>query len=271
MCIRDRICNVRFIGNYPQSGTIILEEMGAEHYTTGNPILYTSADSVMQIAAHEEIIPVDLLYEMCEVTREFADSYRIARVIARPFIGKVGAFERTSNRRDFSMSPPYNVLNKLRDAGQPVISIGKISDIFAGSAISASCPTRSNAEGMREIDDQWAQLDTGLLFANLVDFDTKYGHRRDPAGYAACLDEFDQWLAGFVNEIDGDDLVIITADHGNDPTWRGSDHTREQVPLIAFHPGTPELLGARSTFADVASTISTHFGFDPWPTGTPFL
>jgi len=267
----EEICNVRFIGNYPQSGTMILEELGEEHYRTGNPILYTSADSVMQIAAHEEIIPVDLLYEMCEVAREFADKLGVARVIARPFVGKIGSFERTSNRKDFSMVPPYNVLNKLNDAGKPVVGIGKISDIFAGKGISGSNPTTTNTAGMHAIEEQWSQMEDGLVFANLVDFDTKFGHCRDPAGYAQCLDEFDQWFAKFVETIGPDDLVLVTADHGNDPTWRGTDHTREMVPLIAFAPGEPELLGERSTFADIASTLTTHFGFDPWPTGTPFL
>jgi len=266
----EEICNVRFIGNYPQSGTKILEEVGEQHYTSGDPILYTSADSVMQIAAHEEIIPIDLLYEICDVAREQANEIRIARVIARPFVGTIGNFVRTSNRKDFSMTPPYTVLNKLHDSGNPVIGVGKISDIFAESGISASNSTKSNAEGMSVIDHQWERLDTGLIFANLVDFDTLYGHRRDPDGYAKALIEFDKWFEGFVDNIGSDDLVLVTADHGNDPTWRGTDHTREKVPLIAFHPGGAEMLGNRGSFADVASTISTHFGFDPWPTGVPF-
>ncbi len=259
--------NVQFLGNCAASGTQILEELGAEHVATGRPILYTSADSVLQIAAHETIIPTGRLYAICRIARKHADPWRIGRVIARPFITVDGRFQRTANRHDFSIQPPRTVLNALDDAGVRTVGIGKISDIFAASGISESNPTTSNADGMHVIDRLWNEGGPGFLFANLVDFDTLYGHRRDVTGYARALEEFDAWLDGFLPRIGSDDLVLITADHGNDPTWRGTDHTRERVPVLI--PGKPGVLGLRETFADVAATIAAHFQIDPWQPGSP--
>ncbi len=268
----ERDARVEFIGNYPRSGTTILEELGAAHLKTGQPILYTSADSVIQIAAHEDIIPRKRLYEICRIARRHADAARIGRVIARPFDGQPGAFQRTSGRHDFSMVPPPTVLNAIAETGLRVAGVGKISDIFADSGITRSTPTASNAEGLAAIDALWADGEDGLIFANLVDFDMLYGHRRDVAGYTRSLVEFDAWLAGFLPKCEAEDLVIITADHGNDPTWRGTDHTREEVPLMVLHGGASLPLGTRRTFADVAATLAAHFALrQPWPVGKSFI
>ena len=255
----EREADVKFIGNYACSGTTILEELGGEHIYTGNPILYTSADSVLQIAAHENIIPLERLYQICRIARRHADESRIGRVIARPFIDTNGKFSRTANRHDFSMKPPATVLNAIADAGFPTIGVGKISDIFAGQGITESHPVASNREGMGWIDKLWSQTSRGLIFCNLVDFDAKYGHRRDVTGYAMALSEFDEWLAPLIDKISPEDLVIITADHGNDPTFRGTDHTREQVPLFVMHNRSSYDLGLRSTFADVAASLAEFF------------
>ena len=263
---------VQFIGNYARSGTTILEELGDEHVRTGKPILYTSADSVLQIAAHEEVIRIDRLYDICEIARQHADRYRIGRVIARPFAGPEGNFARTSRRHDFSMKPPRTILDAISEENFPVIGVGKISDIFAGQGITDSFPTNDNADGMKRIEEIWRTLETGLVFANLVDFDMHHGHRRDVAGYAGALEEFDRWLGTFIPKVSPADLVIITADHGNDPTHRGTDHTREQVPLLVMHNGVARDLGTRETFADVAATLSDHFALaEPWAIGTSFL
>jgi phosphopentomutase len=258
---------VEFLGNRAASGTAILETLGAEHVATGKPILYTSADSVLQIAAHEDVIPLERLYAICRVARRHADAARIGRVIARPFTGTAGNFQRTTNRHDFSLVPPRTVLNALSEANIAVRGVGKISDIFAGSGVTESHPTKSNADGMAVIDRLWAEHRDGLVFANLVDFDMLFGHRRDVEGYARALEEFDTWLAGFLPRIEPGDLVLITADHGNDPTWRGTDHTRERVPVFAPN-SPPALLGIRATYADVAATLAAHFALDPWPVGT---
>ena len=267
----EREAGVEFIGNYPRSGTVILDELGPEHVRSGRPILYTSADSVLQIAAHEEVIAIERLYKICEIARRHADSFRIGRVIARPFVGSEGAFKRTTRRHDFSIQPPRTVLNALSDAKVDVIGVGKISDIFAGCGISESHPTSSNAEGMSHIERLWRERRDGLVFANLVDFDMMFGHRRDVSGYADALREFDDWLATFLEQIEADDLVIITADHGNDPTFRGTDHTREQVPLFVLHQSARRDLGTRNTYADVAATISNLFQLPTWPKGCSFL
>ncbi|HRJ73243.1 MAG TPA: phosphopentomutase [Terrimicrobiaceae bacterium] len=251
---------VAFLGNKAASGTAILDELGPLHVATGHPILYTSADSVMQIAAHEEIVPPERLEAICRIARKHCDAYAIGRVIARPFVTDDGNFTRTANRHDYSLVPPRTVLNELCDAGISVTGVGKISDIFAASGLSASHPTSSNAHGMRTIDALWSRREPGLIFANLVDFDMLYGHRRDPAGYARALAEFDSWLGRFLPGIRDDDLVIITADHGNDPTWRGTDHTREQVPLFVLHGGVRENLGRMTGFGQVASRLRTAFG-----------
>jgi phosphopentomutase len=266
----EREADVQFIGNVPASGTQIIADLGAEHVETGRPILYTSADSVLQIAAHEQVIPLDRLYEICRIARRHADAYRIGRVIARPFVGEAGSFTRTPHRHDFSMRPPRTVLNAIADAGHPVKSIGKTSDLFADEGITEAHPTESNADGMRQIESVWARTDDGLVFANLVDFDAVYGHRRDPAGYAGALAEFDDWLGRFLPQCEADDLFIITADHGNDPTFRGTDHTREQVPLIVRFNGMRDPLGCRPTFADVAATLAQYFRCpSAWPVGRP--
>ncbi|MEI6493308.1 MAG: phosphopentomutase, partial [Verrucomicrobiota bacterium] len=223
--------------------------------------LYTSADSVLQIAAHEDVIPLDRLYEICKAARRHADG--IGRVIARPFVGTDGRWIRTPNRHDFSLMPPRTVLNALEDAGIPVTGIGKISDIFAGSGIRESYPTTSNRHGMEVIKQLWDSGKKGLLFANLVDFDMLFGHRRDVKGYALALEEFDLWLGRFLQTIRDDDLVIITADHGNDPTWKGTDHTREQVPCFELHAGKRDLLGKIRGFGHVASRVAGHFQLGP--------
>jgi phosphopentomutase len=268
----EREAHVQFIGNYARSGTTILQELGAEHVRTGNPILYTSADSVLQIAAHEEVLPIPKLYEICEIARQHADGYRIGRVIARPFDGAKGNFRRTARRHDFSMKPPRTILNAISEAGLPVIGVGKISDIFAGEGVTESHPTISNHDGMDKIDNLWSKTQEGLIFVNLVDFDMMFGHRRDVRGYASALVEFDNWLGGLIEKVLLDDLIIITADHGNDPTFRGTDHTREQVPLLVMHNRESGDLGTRSTFADVAASLAEFFELpEPWPAGCSFL
>jgi phosphopentomutase len=253
----EKSAGVRFIGNVAASGTEILDRLGAEHVRTGHLILYTSADSVLQIAAHEDVVPVERLYEICRAARQHTDG--IGRVIARPFVGSEGAWRRTSNRHDFSLTPPRTILNALDDAGIPVTGIGKISDIFAGSGIRNSHPTTSNRHGMEVIQNLWDAGTGGLLFANLVDFDMLFGHRRDVAGYARALEEFDLWLGGFLNHVKEEDLVIITADHGNDPTWSGTDHTREKVPYFEFHAGKTAVLGELQGFGHVASRLADFF------------
>ena len=268
----ERDAGVQFIGNYPQSGTTILTELGAEHVRTGKPILYPSADSVLQIAAHEQVVRIDRLYDICTVARQHADRFRIGRVIARPFTGPEGNFSRTSRRHDFSMVPPRTILNAISETGHAVIGVGKISDIFAGQGVTESFPTDGNAEGMQRIAEKWEQLEAGLVFANLVDFDMLYGHRRDVAGYAQALEQFDHWLGEFRERVVPDDLVIITADHGNDPTFRGTDHTREQVPLLVLHKNETRSLGIRETYADIAATLAAYFELaEDWPVGESFL
>lgn len=253
----EKEAGVRFIGNIAASGTDILSQLGDQHVRTGNPILYTSADSVLQIAAHEEVVPLERLYEICRIARAHAEG--IGRVIARPFCGSNGSWTRTRNRHDFSLTPPRTVLNALDEAGVPVTGIGKISDIFAGSGIGESYPTTSNRHGMETTQRLWNTGKGGLFFANLVDFDMLFGHRRDVQGYALALQEFDDWLGGFSGCIRDDDLVIITADHGNDPTWKGTDHTREKVPCFELHRAQSRLLGNLKGFGYVASRVAEYF------------
>ena len=205
------------------------------------------------------MIRIDRLYDICTIARQHADRFRIGRVIARPFTGTDGNFSRTARRHDYSMEPPRTILNAISENGRAVIGVGKISDIFAGQGITESAPTDGNAEGMQRIAEKWERLEGGLIFANLVDFDMLYGHRRDIAGYARTLQEFDQWLGEFLAKILPADLVIITADHGNDPTYRGTDHTREQVPLFVLHNKEARSLGVRNTYADVAATLADYF------------
>jgi phosphopentomutase len=261
--LQDR-ASVGFIGNQASSGTEILFHLGMEHLRTRKPILYTSADSVMQIAAHEEAFGLERLWALCKTARKLLDEQgiRIGRVIARPFLGYTPeSFMRTGNRHDYSLKPGVTTLNRLQGSGVHTIGVGKISDIFAGSGINESHPTKSNAEGMAVIDRLWneARPEPHLILANLVDFDSLYGHRRDPEGYARCLMEFDAWLGGFLMGIKSDDLLIITADHGNDPYYLGTDHTREQVPLLTLGQKQVNLNG---TFNDVAMMVENHFGVE---------
>lgn len=266
----EREAGLRFLGNRPASGTQVIEELGPEHLRTRHPILYTSADSVLQIAAHEAVMPVPALHALCALARRHADAWRIGRVIARPFTGMPGRFQRMAERHDYAMPPPRTVLDALPEAGVPVLGIGKTADLFAGRGFTRSIPTASNADGMAAVAREWPTAQ-GLVFTNLVDFDTQFGHRRDVAGYAAALAAFDDWLAGFLPLCTPDDLVILTADHGNDPTFRGADHTREEVPLLMLHGGRRGALGTREGFADVAATVARFFGLPPWPCGRSLL
>ncbi len=265
----------KVIGNSVASGTEIIAELGAEHMETGNIIVYTSADSVLQIAAHEEVIPIDELYHICQIARELTmeDRFSVVRVIARPFIGTPGDFTRTANRRDYSVTPTGKmVLNYLQDDGVEVVAVGKISDIFAGVGISSSVHTKSNMDGVDQLLTCMDKAKKGLIFVNLVDFDAKFGHRRDPAGYAGALEDFDARLPEIMKKLTDQDLLIITADHGNDPTFHGTDHTREYVPLLVYLLGKSggKNLGIRDTFADVGATIAEIFNVAT-PTGTSFL
>jgi phosphopentomutase len=255
-----------FLGNRAASGTAIIAELGAEHLATGKPILYTSADSVLQIAAHEQAFGLDRLLALCEAARPLCDPYRIGRVIARPFVGVPGAFTRTANRRDYAVPPPADtLLDRLEAAGRAVISIGKIGDIFAHRATGRIVKGENNAALMaRTLEAVGTAPDGALAFTNLVDFDTLHGHRRDPAGYAAALVEFDRWLPTLEAALRPGDLVILTADHGCDPTWRGTDHTRECVPVLGFGPGiVGGAAGLRRSIADIGETVLAHLGLPP--------
>lgn len=263
------------IGNKPASGTDILKELGEEHMRTGSWIVYTSADSVFQIAAHEAVVPLEELYEACRIARRLmTGEYAVGRVIARPFVGEPGRFERTSNRHDYAVKPPEpTVMNRLKDAGLDCVAVGKINDIFSGEGVTEALPTKSNAHGIEETISVLKRPFRGLAFTNLVDFDSLYGHRRDPAGYARALMEFDARLPDIMAGIGDDDLLILTADHGNDPVHTGTDHTREYVPLLVWSPrfAAAGPLGVRSTFADVGATVADNFGVKPTGHGASFL
>ncbi|MEK8127488.1 phosphopentomutase [Paenibacillus filicis] len=266
----------KVIGNKPASGTEILDELGEEQMKTGAWIVYTSADSVFQLAAHEEIIPLDELYRACEIARRLTleDPYAVGRVIARPYVGQPGAFKRTPNRHDYAVKPPAEtVMNKLKNTGLDSIAIGKINDIFDGEGVTHSTPTKSNLDGIERTIEALKQPFKGMVFTNLVDFDSLYGHRRDPAGYASALNEFDEWLPRIMAEIGDDDLLILTADHGNDPIHHGTDHTREYVPLLVYSPSLkqPGSLGIRGTFADIGATVAENFGVASTGNGQSFL
>ena len=252
------------LANAPWSGTAVIEEFGEEHMKTGDLIVYTSADSVFQIAAHEDIVPPEQLYEYCRIARKIlVGKHGVGRVIARPFIGTPGNFKRTANRHDFSIEPPEgNLLDTLKAAGKAVIGVGKIHDIFAGRGLTQFVYNQSNANGM-EHTLHYADKDfDGLCFVNLVDFDSQFGHRRDIDGYAKALSEFDSWLPSFLEKMGKDDLVIITADHGCDPGYDATtDHTREYVPLLVYGGKTVEL-GTRKTFCDVAATVAELLGVE---------
>ncbi|NMB73822.1 MAG: phosphopentomutase [Myxococcales bacterium] len=254
------------LGNKAASGTAIIDELGREHQRTGQWIVYTSADSVFQVAAHEETIPLEELYRACRAAREFLDAYRVGRVIARPFVGAPGAYRRTYHRHDFSMKPTGpTVLDALRQAGVPVWGVGKIGDIFAGQGVERSEPTEGNASGIEKTLKLLDELSRGLLFVNLVDFDMTFGHRRDAAGYARALVDFDAALPRIQERLRPGDLLLITADHGCDPTFAAhTDHTREYVPLVAWRPrGGGGELGVRRSFADLGATVAEALGV-PW-------
>jgi phosphopentomutase len=263
------------IGNVVASGTKVIDELGPLHMETGNPIVYTSADSVFQIAAHEGIVPVPQLYKWCTVAYDLAvKGLGLGRVIARPFIGLPGSFQRTANRHDYAMPPIADtLLDRMVAAGQYVAAVGKISDLFAGRGISESYPTKSDAEGIDQVQALMATLHTGLIFANLVDFDSVYGHRNDAAGYARNLERFDARLPRLLAKLRDDDLLVITADHGNDPTTPSTDHSREHVPLLLHgrYVNAGVDVGTRSTFADLGQTLAENFGVGPLPHGTSFL
>jgi len=264
------------IGNKPASGTEILVELGEEHMKTGDLIVYTSADSVLQIAAHEDVVPIDELYEICETARKMTmnDKYMVGRIIARPFTGEPGAFERTSNRHDYALKPfGRTVMNALEDGGLDVVALGKISDIYDGEGVTKAIRTKDNDDGMEKFIQSIDEDFHGLNFLNLVDFDAKYGHRRDPEGYGKALETFDERLPEVLEKLKEDDLLIITADHGNDPVHHGTDHTREYVPLIVHHKGVTsgKALPIRETFADIGATVAENFGVDMPKYGKSFL
>ena len=265
----------RTLGNVAASGTAIIEELGAEHVRTGAPIVYTSADSVFQIAAHEQVIPPAQLYALCDIAFDIAVLRAgMGRVIARPFVGEPGRFVRTDNRRDFAAKPPRpTLLDRLKAAGLPVVAIGKVGDLFAGQGITAAYHSKSDAEGLDLVEAQLAATSHGLIFANLVDFDTVYGHRNDVAGYAANLERIDVRLGALLPKLTPGDLLIVTADHGNDPTTLSTDHSREYVPVLiagaVVRPGVE--LGTRPTFADLGQTIGDVFHVPALDHGLSFL
>lgn len=263
------------MGNIAASGTAIIDDLGPRHLETAYPIVYTSADSVFQIAAHEGVVPIAQLYEWCQVAYEITvDGLGLGRVIARPFVGTPGAFERTSNRHDYAMPPvAETLLDRLAGSGQTVAAVGKISDLFAGRGVTETHPTRSDADGLDRVDALMASQEEGLIFVNLVDFDTMYGHRNDMEGYGANLERFDRRLSGLLPRLRETDLLVITADHGNDPTTPSTDHSREYVPLLVqgprVRPGVD--LGTRSSFADLAQTLAAVFGVGSLAHGQSFL
>jgi phosphopentomutase len=264
----------QILGNVVASGTEIIDRLGAEHVQTGRPIVYTSADSVFQIAAHEDVIPVRELYQICEIAFELVTPLGVGRVIARPFVGSVGAFQRTANRHDYATTPPTDTLLDLLTRQRiPVVSVGKVRDLFAGRGIARAFPTKSDAEGVDRLLDVMKTDGSGLVFVNLVDFDTLYGHRNDVGGYATNLERFDERLGEVLMSLREGDLLIITADHGNDPTTPSTDHSREYVPILLtgarVRPGAD--IGTRSTFADLGQTLASNFGVGPLAGGTSFL
>lgn len=263
-----------FLGNCHASGTTIINELGDEHVATGKPILYTSADSVLQIAAHEEHFGLERLYALCEVAYELVKPYNIGRVIARPFVGAAGDYKRTANRHDYAVPPPSpTLLDHVKDAGREVIALGKISDIFAAQGVTQ---LRKGPDNMALFDHLMQVVDTApdgsLSFVNFVDFDMLFGHRRDLAGYAQALEELDARLPEFIGKMRDGDLAVITADHGCDPSWSGSDHTREHIPMLFFGPNvTGQALPTADTFSAIGATLAKHLGVAPLSNGTPLL
>jgi phosphopentomutase len=263
------------IGNVVASGTEIIDRLGAEHVATGKPIVYTSADSVFQIAAHESVVPVDELYRICKIAFDLVGlGMNVGRVIARPFVGQPGAFKRTANRHDYALNPTAEtLLDRLTRAGVPVISIGKVHDLFAGRSIARSIPTSSDSEGVDRLIESMRESQQGLIFANLVDFDTQYGHRNDIRGYADNLERFDERLGPVLDALEPDDLLVLTGDHGNDPSTPSTDHSREYVPLLLTGARVRRGVdvGTRPTFADLGQTLAQNFGVGPLSHGTSFL
>jgi phosphopentomutase len=270
-----RQTGLEILGNYAASGTEIIKDLGEEHVKTGKPIIYTSADSVFQIAAHEEVIPIDRLYEICKISREILrGEHQVARVIARPFVGsRRDDFSRTRNRKDFSVKPTgRTILNILQDNGIPTIGIGKINDLYAWDGLSTNIITKTNQQGMEKLDESLGEFPSGLIFANLVDFDMLWGHRNDPQGFKGGLEEFDRWLGPFLEKLSDDDVLFITADHGNDPTTPSTDHSREYVPILAYGADVQAggEIGTRTSFADLHATVAEVFGVDKNKAGSSF-
>ena len=262
----ERKTNRKVIGNKPASGTAILDELGEQQMKTGEVIVYTSADSVFQIAAHEEIIPLEELYKMCEIAREIMmGENAVARIIARPFVGKPGEFERTSNRRDYSLSPfEDTVLDTIKKSNLDVIGVGKIEDIFNKQGITEAIHTKDNMDGVDQTINYMKKENKGLIFTNLVDFDSKYGHRRDVEGYKKALEEFDARIPEIIANMKDDDILIINADHGNDPTYKGTDHTREYIPVLVYGKNINKgyNLGTRKSFSDIGATVADILNVD---------
>lgn len=271
----EKFSGRKIVCNQPYSGTAVIDDYGKHQMETGDLIVYTSADPVLQIAAHEEIIPLEELYRICEYTREITkdDPYMIGRIIARPFIGEPGNFIRTSNRHDYALNPfGKTVLDALKEAGKEVIAVGKINDIFNGQGITESVRTKSNMDGVDQLLKVMKKEFTGISFTNLVDFDALYGHRRDVQGYAKAIEAFDQRLPEIMAELETDDLLIITADHGNDPTFAGTDHTREYVPVLIFSKKMNQAGSVpQGYFADIAATIADNFSVTQTENGNSFL
>jgi phosphopentomutase len=270
----EAIIDRKVLGNKAASGTVILEELGPEHLRTGRPILYTSGDSVFQIAAHEEVVPVELLYDWCAAARRIlTPPHQVGRVIARPFVGEPGRFQRTHRRRDFSVAPPSpTLLDVALSAGRTVHALGKIEDIFAGQGISSAVHTESNLDGIERTIGAIRGRDEDLIFTNLVDFDTKYGHRNDAIGYGRCLEELDRFIPEMLASLRSLDVLMLSADHGGDPSDVSTDHTREYVPVVVAGPRVLAGVdvGTRATFADLGATVASHLGIPPLP-GTSFL
>jgi len=264
----------KVLGNHPASGTEIIKEWGGEHMKTGRPIVYTSADSVFQIAAHEEVIPVEELYHMCEIAREQLDGpHRVGRVIARPFLGRPGNFTRTERRKDYAIDPPEpTVLDRLVEKGISTFGVGKIHDIFCGHGLTGYAKMKGNADGLEKTMEAIENQPGGLIFTNLVDFDMLYGHRNDIEGYARALEECDDGLGLVIGILEDGDLLLLTADHGCDPGFPGTDHTREYAPVLAYGRRAKRgiNLGTRNSLADIAQTIAANFGLQ-MPTGRSFL
>jgi phosphopentomutase len=263
------------IGNVVASGTEIIDRLGGEHMASAKPIVYTSADSVFQVAAHESVIPIDELYRICKIAFELVGlGMNVGRVIARPFVGQPGSFKRTSNRHDYALNPTgETLLDRLTRAGVAVLSIGKVNDLFAGRGIARSIPTVSDSDGIDRLIESMREAQQGLIFVNLVDFDTQYGHRNDSRGYADNLERFDERLGPILDALEPDDLLIVTADHGNDPSTPSTDHSREYVPLLIagarVRRGVD--IGTRRTFADLGQTLARNFDVPDLPHGTSFL